>query len=381
MYRQFLPITVQFDYRDGVTANMKTFKGNMHDYIYESQAVALNVINQRKEITKPYINAFSKNINRIIITGAGTSNFSPQTARIFMEKITKIPTYVYLPIAIVDGECYLDENCVVIGISSTGSSACTIDALNYAKSKKATTIAFTNDKDSPFGKSNENIVYLDHGIEDCSPKSKSYICELVTLSLCAIELAYHNQTIDISKYEQIIQRLTETVNNLENITKKSDEWYQKHSDELKKCNRMLVVGYEANKGNIMEGALKILECGRFQTSAYELEEFMHGIYHSIDKDCYLVYVGNQSNKFNRMLKLKEYLDEYTSHQFIICNKNTDFHDDKSLDIDFKDDEDFYFIEYIVPLQILAYQIAVGRGINPNIPSDPLFHKKMNSKFI
>ena len=225
---------------------MKTFLGNMHDYIYQSEEFATKIIENRKEITKSYLEAFNEKIEKVIITGAGTSNFSPQTSRVFMEKVTNLPTYVVLPTAIVDGEYLLDEKCLVIGISATGSSACTIAALEYAKERGATAVAFTNEMDSPFAQKNQYKVFIDHGVEDCSPKSKSYICELVTLSLCSIELALHKNIINEEEYIDYIQRLEKTVHNLTNIATKSDAWYRVHSDEFKQCERMLVVGYGAN---------------------------------------------------------------------------------------------------------------------------------------
>jgi len=382
MSRQMKLINVQSNYKRGVNGIMKTFKGNMYDYIFEAQNYASRIIENCKEITKPYVEAFHHQISTVVITGAGTSNFSPQSARVFMEKVTGIPTYVVLPTAITSQEHIFNEHTLLIGISATGTSANTIAALEYAKSKGATAVAFTNDLNSPFAQKNEHRVFIDHGEEDCSPKSKSYVCELVTLSLCALELALSLHKITEDEYDGMIERMKRTVNGLNSIAAQSDQWYTKHSEEFRQCDRMLVVGYGANKGNIQEGALKILECGRFQTSFYELEEFMHGIYHSIKEDCYLLYISHREKaSLNRSVRLMNYLSEFTEHQFIVCNRSEGIHNERSLDIDFVDDPDFYFIEYIIPMQIVAYRIAVDKGINPNRPSDPLFHQKMNSKFL
>lgn len=382
MSRQIKINDVQFNYKRGVSVIMKTFKGNMYDYIFEAESYASKIIERRKEITRPYIQAVNDQIETIVITGAGTSNFSPQSARIFMEKVTGIPTYVVLPTEITAQEYTFNEHTLLIGISATGTSANTIAALEYAKSKGATAVAFTNDLSSPFAMKNEHRVFIDHGEEDVSPKSKSYICELVTLCLCALELGLHMKKVSEEEYGNLIERMMRTVKNLNSVATQSDAWYTKHSEEFKQCERMLVVGYGANKGNIKEGALKILECGRFQTSSYELEEFMHGIYHSIKSDCYLLYIANSEKaSLDRSVRLMNYLSEFTDHQFIVCNKSEGVHNERSLDIDFVDDPDFYFIEYMIPMQIVAYRIAVDKGIDPNRPSDPLFHQKMNSKFI
>ncbi|MBQ1827196.1 MAG: hypothetical protein II126_04405, partial [Erysipelotrichaceae bacterium] len=297
-------------------------------------------------------------------------------------KMTGIPTFVVLPTSITNREHLLDETCVVIGISSTGTSKNTIDAIEYAKSCGATGIDVTNDFDSPYGKMNQYKVFLDHGEEDCSPKSKSYVCEMVTLCVCALEYALAKGRISQAEYDGYVERLSATCRNLDNIARKSDEWYDRHQDEFRQCYRMLFVGYGANKGTIEEAALKVLETGRFQTAWYELEEFMHGIYHSIHEEAFMVYLASSHPQyFERTLKLKEVLSPLTEHQFVICKDTSGYHDERSLDIDFIDDEDFYFIEYIIPTHIISYRIATGRGINPNKPSDPQFHQKMSSKLL
>lgn len=361
---------------------MKTFLGNMHEYIYQSSFFADRIISNRKNIAADFIKGVGDNTSRILITGAGTSNYSPEASRIFFEKVTGIPTFVVLSTSITDGEHMLDESCVVIGISATGTSKNTINAIEYAKQHSATGIAVTNDLESPYANLNQFKVFLDHGEEDCSPKSKSYVCEMVTLCVCALEYGLCKGKITQQEYDDYIERLSVTCNNLTNLATKSDEWFDKHSEEFKECERMLIVGYGANKGTIEEGALKVLETGRFQTAWYELEEFMHGIYHSIHQEAYMVYLANTHETFfDRTLKLKEVLSPLTEHQFVICKDTNGFHDERSLDIDFIDDPDFYFIEYIIPLHILSYRIARVKGIDPNRPSDPLFHKKMSSKFI
>ncbi|MEG0077092.1 SIS domain-containing protein [Anaerorhabdus sp.] len=360
---------------------MKTFLGDMHDYIYESEKVALNVFSNRKELSSGFIDVFKNNqIETIVLTGAGTSNYSAQGVRTFFEKVLKIPVIVPLTNHFIDGEYLVKGKGLCIGISATGSSASTIKALDKANSLGMITMALTNELDSEVVKHCDHILFLDHGVEDVSPKSKSFICEIVTLMCFALETANEIGSVTSIEYENYSNRLEKTVCNLTHIAIKSDEWFKQNEEEFTNCNRMLLVGYGKNFGILQEGALKILECGRFQTCFYELEEFMHGIYHSIDKDCYILHLGNKSKYFERMIQLKNYLSEFTTHQFLITSQDCS-NTIQDLKINFVDDEEFAMIEYIVPCQILAYRIAVTKGINPNKPSDPYFHRKMNSKFI
>lgn len=358
---------------------MKTFKGNMRDYIYETPMTVRKIVENKKQLTAGFIKALRQQpIAKIWLSGAGTSNFSCQSVRHYIEKLCRIPTCVVLPTDFIDEEYLIAESGLMLGISATGTSASTINALRKAKELGFVTIACTNDLESSFAKENDYTVFIDHGEEDVSPKTKSYVSELVILMLCALEYAYDMHYIDEDFYTSQCKRLDATIDNIAMIIAEADKWYQANKEEFKHCERMLVVGYGNNQGTIKEGALKILECGRFQTSSYELEEFMHGIYHSIKDDCFLVYLCPTSKYQSRALQLRNYLSEFTSHQFIIGKTRVS---DKDLVLPFIDDVDFNVIEYILPLQLIAYNIAIDKGINPNRPSDELFHKKMNSKYI
>lgn len=357
---------------------MKTFKGDMLEYIFEEPSVYQHILNNRKLISCPFVETVKdRNINRIIFTGAGTSNYSPQSVRTFFEKITGLSCYVVLATGLSDGNYKIDQQTLVIGISATGSSVNTIEALRYSKNQGAITVAVTNELESRFAKENDTYIYLDYGVEDVSPKSKSYLCEMLSLTICALELALAINKINETEYTTYLNRLEMVGNNLGDVINQSKQWIVSHVTEFKNCKRLLVIGYGANIGNINEGALKILECGRFQTCCYELEEFMHGIYHSIDSDCYIVFLLNNSHYRQRALCLRKYLSQFTSHIYVI-SKDV-YHDELCLDVNWIDDKEFYYLEDIVPLQLMSYYIAKTKGINPNIPSDINFHQIMNSK--
>lgn len=359
---------------------MKTFEGDMHDYIYESSEVVHKIIERRREITKGFVDYFDpQKCSEIHITGAGTSCYSGYSARRQMEKLLRKKVVVHYPVRFIDSESFFSRGNILIAISATGSSVSTIRAVDKAKENGFYTFAATNERGSEIAKHADDILFLDFGMEDVSPKSKSYIAEMATLMLCALEAAKKWGYLSEAEYEERINQMLKTADNLTPIAKAADLWYDAQADEMKHAQRMLVIGYDDNFGNIQEGALKILENARFGVAWYELEEFMHGIYHSINKDCYMIYLMNESAYAERILKLRDYCHDKTEHNFVIGNVKSGFKDEKAFLFEFVEDADFYVMEYIVPLQILSYRLAKDLGINPNRPSDPLFHQKMASK--
>ena len=130
---------------------------------------------------------------------------------------------------------------------------------------------------------------------------------------------------------------------------------------------------------MMEGALKVLEGVRCSVTGYELEEFMHGIYHSIWENDYIIYLGKPGQYYDRMKRMKLYFEtERTKHSFIVTSDEYYKDDKKAFVYPFVNDDYFSSMEYVVPLQVLTKVVSQHNGIDCNIPSDPEFHKKMGS---
>jgi glucosamine 6-phosphate synthetase-like amidotransferase/phosphosugar isomerase protein len=221
-------------------------------------------------------------------------------------------------------------------------------------------------------------MYCEIGEESAGPKTKGYFCAIVTNILFALSVAVKNGNITPEEERKYIERILKTSNNIPYIAENTDKWYKKHAAELKKCHRLVIVGYENNIATYMEGTLKILEAVRYSVTGYELDNFMHGVYHSIWENDFMFYIGAKGKYYGNMLKMKKYFEENRkNHNFIFtADKNQD--DGTNFVANFIDDEELSFLEYIVPFQVIAARLSADLGINANIPSDPDFHKKMGS---
>ncbi len=352
----------------------------MLEYIYETPKVLKNILEKRKNITEQFTNEFqARNINKIQIIGSGTSFHGGYATRGFLEKLLGIPVDAFYPIPFKDSRTVLDEKTMVIGISQGGKSLSTVAGIDYAKSKGCYTVAITaNDDGTRLSEHCDMTILLSCGSEYTGPKTKGYQATLLILVLLGIELALRQGKINDCEYNKIINRLKITITNQNDIIRLSENWYKTNKDELVKSRRMIIIGYESNYGTALEGRLKIQETVRYGVESYELEEFMHGIYNSINEDVFIIYLASAGNYKSRITKLKEFLSNYTKHNFIIGDLKTK-NDPKVLDISFVDDPDFSIFEYILPLQCIAYYLSKDLGINPNIPKIENFHSLMESK--
>ncbi|MDR2526437.1 MAG: SIS domain-containing protein [Rickettsiales bacterium] len=352
---------------------LSTVNDDIYKYILEADDYVKSITANAADITKDAAELYKNNkIEQIYLLGAGTSLHAHISSKLFMEKMLKIPIYCEDAMLFNSYTTIYNKNTLVITSSHGGRSRSSIDALIKARESGCKTISSTAVLDSEITKYSDKILYCKIGEEYAGPKTKGYICAIVTNMVLSLEIAN-----PINKQEYL-DRILKTSANIKYIAEETKKWYAKHKDELLKSRRLVLIGYAQNIGNYMEGTLKLLESVRYSVTGYELENFMHGIYHSIWKDDYMFYLGSKGKYYENMLKMKKYFDEERrNHNFIFTGDKTQ-DDGKNFIANFIDDEDFCCLEYIVPIYVLVYLLSTDLGINASIPSDPDFHRKMGS---
>lgn len=353
---------------------------DMYEYILESKETVNQVIDERKETMKEALDYFvNRPVKRVVVLGSGTSYHSVLAAKKLMEKLLKMPVQAFYPLTYKDEGGITEEGTLVLGISQAGKSTSTILALDKAKEEGSYTIACTSDLSAPITEHAEVTMLLNIGEEDCGPKTKGFQGSIATLVVFAAEAALRLGRIEESEAEAVYERLRRSASRIEEIAEKSREWVNRNLKEWKECHRLVVTGYGPCMGAVMEGSLKILEGVRCSVTGYQMEEFMHGIYHSIYEKDYMIYLGYPNEYYERMKRMMRYFkEERSGHMFMITSDESYKEDPKAFVYPFENDEELATMEYIVPMQVLTKMISEELGINCNVPSDPDFHKKMGS---
>ncbi|MDT2730402.1 SIS domain-containing protein [Enterococcus gallinarum] len=353
---------------------------DMYDYILESKDAVRSIVKHKDQILEKAVEYFfSKKINRMYIVGSGTSYHAGLAAQSVIEKILDIPIVVQYPMEFKDQEFLPDSDTLVVGISHAGRSTSTISALDKAREKGYATIAATAEKNKPILEHADCSVEIAIGPEYAGPKTKGYIGTVATLVLFALEIALKMNKITDADYEKYVDEMLETTDQIPAIAEASVKWYEDNKQELIKSRRIIIVGYEQCKSALLEGTLKVLEAVRYSVTGYEMEEFMHGVYHSIDEDTYMLYIGCEGQYYDRMINMKNYFEkERGNKNFVITSDEGQVTNKNNLVYDFKNNHYFASLEYVVPFQVLARKLSLDLGIDCNVSSDPHFHKKMGS---
>ena len=356
---------------------------NMYDYICETPVVLRSIIKDRREITKEFVDFYKdKNIEQIYILGSGTSYHAGLNAKNFLEELLNMKVIVMYPTQFERGEKVFNTNTLVIGMSQGGQSLSTVAGLDSATEKGLYTAAVSE---------NPRALIFDHaatktrimvGNELAGAKTKGFAGSTLTIELMLAELGIAKGIITEECVEGYIERMHRVIDNLVNITEAATAWYDRIRNEFLPAKRIIVVGYDNCYGDVLEGALKMLETVRQGVTGYDIEEFFNGIYNSITESAHVFYLASKGDYKPRTVKLIEILSEWTPHNYLIGTaEGVDEIQDKYCIAPFTEDTLFSCWEYIIPLQIVACLAPQELGINPDIPKDPQFHKRIGSKVL
>ncbi|MEI0531899.1 SIS domain-containing protein [Brachyspira pilosicoli] len=352
----------------------------MYEYIVETPVVLKHILENRKKITQEFANYYKDiNIEQIYIVGSGTSYHAGVAAKKFLEEIFPGKVFCMYPTQFARSEKVINKNTLVIGISQGGQSLSTVEGLNSAKEKGLYTAAISENPTALIFEYSNTKTLIEIGNEKCGAKTKGFEGTIITLMLMIMELMLKKEQISSNDENRYIERMLKVIDNMPNIIEEATKWFDRISKEFINAKRIIVVGYENNYADVLEGALKILETVREGVAGYDIEEFFHGIYNSITDSAHIFYLASDGDYKDRTVKLIEILSEWTSHHYLISSKDIQVNSDKYLKCDFTEDKLFGQWEYIIPLQIVACLGAYQLGINPDIPKDPNFHKRIGSK--
>ncbi len=347
----------------------------------ETPEVLNRIIADRKKILSEFMEKYKNtNIEQIYIIGSGTSYNAGLATKAFLEEILNIKVIVQFPIIFKNQEKIFNKNTLVIGISQGGQSFSTVFGLDSARERGLYTAALSANREARIFKHADSKIHLAVGEEKSGPKTKGYCGTICTLMVLGLELSIQKGIIKNEEYEDYLKRITTVINNLPSVIQCSSDWYYKTKNELLPAKRVFIIGYDTNYATALEGSLKILETIRQSSSGYELEEFIHGIYNCINPECHIFYIGSESEYKKRALLLRKTLQNMTQHHYFIGSpRGIDYRANTDLIIDFIDDYFFSVLEYIIPFQVIAALAPIDLGINPDVPADPQFHQKMESK--
>jgi glucosamine--fructose-6-phosphate aminotransferase (isomerizing) len=307
-------------------------------------------------------------VKRIIIIACGTSWHAALVGKFYIEGLCRIPVEVDIASEFRYRNPVVDESTLAIVISQSGETADTLAALREAKSRGAMNMAICNVVDSSIARESAGVIYTHAGPEIGVASTKAFVTQLTALFLFTIRLGRANCTIDVAHGQQMIAALKKVPGLLED-TLKLNEYTEKVAKKYMNARDFLYLGRGKNFPIALEGALKLKEISYIHAEGYPAGEMKHGPIALIDEDVPVVVLVPKGSSYEKTLSNMEEVISRSGRVIAVCSVGDEEvrgRAETTIEIPHID-EDLDPLLLSVPLQLLAYHIAVLKGTDVDQP--------------
>ncbi len=346
-------------------------KETMYDYVKETPAACRQILEKRKEITRGFVERLINNEPaRIVFVACGSSYNAAISARLFVEKVLCLPVSVVTPFMFTHYESCYGKNDMILAISQSGRSTLTIDAVKKAVSQSGGCMVLTNNADSPITKQGGETVNLSCGVETVGFVTKGYASTILDLMLIGLESAYALKRVSEEEYRKVIGQIERSIELMPQVIEAATQWYQANKPDFMQMKRPMVVGCGPNLGTALEGALKIQETICLPSTAFELEEFMHGPNLELSNGHTVFFVSTSGKGESRIHDLAAQVARITDKGYLITSGLSDG-SAKILSLPHENDEEISPLFLAIPFQLLSYFLSMDLGIDLSDDSSPM----------
>ena len=308
-----------------------------------------------------------ENAQRIIITACGTSWHAGLVGEYMLEQYGKIPVEVEYASEFRYRNPIVREGDIAFLISQSGETADTLAALREAKQKGAAVLGICNVVGSTIARESQGGVYIHAGPEIGVASTKAFTSQLVVLSLITLMIA-RQRGLSKEEGKRIGQALLDLPQKVEAILQDTGE-IVKIAEELKDCTNALYLGRGYNFPVALEGALKLKEISYIHAEGYPAAEMKHGPIALIDENMPVIVIAPKDSTYEKIVSnIQEVKARKGMVIAIVNDDDTTIQASADHIIRVPKTVDFLSpILNIIPLQLLAYHIAVKRGCNVDQP--------------
>ena len=310
-----------------------------------------------------------KNANRIIIIACGTSWHAGLIGEYLIEEFARVPVEVEYASEFRYRNPIITDKDVVIAISQSGETADTMAAVKLGKEKGAFIYGICNVVDSSIARITDAGSYTHAGPEIGVASTKAFTAQLTILSLIALKLGKHNGNLGNADFMSLISELDALPKKIEEVLEATHELTQHIAKDFINATNFLYLGRGYNYPAALEGALKLKEISYIHAEGYPAAEMKHGPIALIDENMPIVIIAPKRGHYDKIVSNVQEIKARKGKVIAVVNKGdtqVSAMADYVIEIP-ETSECFSPIVASVPLQLLAYYIAVYRGANVDQP--------------
>ena len=307
------------------------------------------------------------NTKRIIITACGTSWHAGLVGEYMLEQFCRIPTEVEYASEFRYRNPIIEKDDAIFFISQSGETADTLAAVREAKMKGALVLGICNAVGSSIARETNAGVYTHAGPEIGVASTKAFTSQLTVFALITLLIA-RRKSLSRVDGKQIADELLLIPEKVEKILKLNDE-IEKIAEEFKDATNFLYLGRGYNFPVALEGALKLKEISYIHAEGYPAAEMKHGPIALIDENMPVVFIAPKDSTYEKIISNIQEVKARGGRTIAIASED-DNDIDQLVDYSIKIPHTIRMlmpILTVIPLQLLAYHIAVKKGLNVDQP--------------
>ena len=353
-------------------------KGNYQHFmlkeIYEQPAVIGDCLHSlfnpvERTVSLPDTSIDFSKISRLNIVACGTSYYAGLVARYWFEEIADLPVdidvaseYRYRKVPVQDG---------VLGlfISQSGETADTVAALRFAREKGQTVLSVVNAVESSMSRESDGVLHTLAGPEIGVASTKAFTTQLVTLASLAIAAGRARGVLERGKEEELASALIEVPSRAAEILN-HDEALRNLAEQIYEVRDVLYIGRGTSYAVALEGALKLKEISYIHAEAYAAGELKHGPIALIDDGVPVIVIAPSDGLFEKTASNMQEVVARGGRVILMSDADgvSKLGRDAFATVTLPDVSPFVTpILYAIPVQLLAYHVAVLKGTDIDQP--------------
>ena len=308
------------------------------------------------------------NAKHIIIVACGTSWHAGLIGKQLIEKMCRKRVEVAYASEFRYGDPVIEPEDVVIAISQSGETADTLAAVKLAKEKGALIFGIVNGVGSSIARETNTGIYIHVGPEIGVASTKAFTGQVTVLTLLALALGHEQGTLDDTIYQQLIGELADIPNKMEVVLKQAP-MIKDVSRMFTYAHNFLYLGRGINYPVALEGALKLKEISYIHAEGYPAAEMKHGPIALVDRDMPIVFIATHHKLYEKIISNMQEVKSRNGRILAVVtegDKQVKALADNIIEVPATSNA-LVALLTVVPLQLLAYYVAVDKGLNVDMP--------------
>ncbi len=316
----------------------------------------------------PYSDDEVRRIERVVLVGMGTSLHAAMTGRFWLESFARVPAEADNSSEFRYRDPVVDSNTLVVSVCQSGETADTLAAMEEAARKGAKQVTLCNYPSTQTTRVADSTVLIRSGIEISVAGTKTFTSSLISLYLLGLFLGMKRGTLERRRVEDAVRELAHLPAMIGSLLENREQ-YEALAQKYARRSSFLYMGRGVNFPLAMEGALKLKEVSYIHAEGYQAGEMKHGPISLIDENMPVVVLIPRDRLYEKMLSN---VNEVKARGGVVVAVATEGDDELASRVD-----DVIYVPaasgevtpvlMAVPMQLLAYYIAVRRGCDVDQP--------------